>query len=198
MALKLETFESNAFENVSQAITTSSREIDKIRLKAYESGYRAGWDDATQAIQSEQDNISVELGNTLQRLSFTYYEAQSGILNAMRPVFDALVMRLLPSIAQKSLAPQIAEVAISMATDFADPPVHVFINPHVRLAVEQYLAGNADLPLILVDDPSLAPGQAYIRIDEEERRIDLDSAYNEIETVVENFFKHIEKGEVNG
>ena len=65
--------------------------LEEERLKSFDKGYRAGWDDSSAALSKEQSQISTELASNLQSLSFTYHEARNAVLGEMESLLKGLV-----------------------------------------------------------------------------------------------------------
>lgn len=189
MALRLEVFETTEREGA--AATTVVLELaalEEARLAAYDSGYRAGWDDAAAAQDQDQTRVRADLGRNLQALSFTYHEARSHVLQALRPLIEDMVGRLLPVLARDSLGAVVLEEIMPLAERLADVPVHLVLNPAVRPAVEGLISGATGLPLTIVEEDSLGEGQAYLRFGDQERHVDLDRAAQDIAAAVRSFF----------
>ena len=85
----------------------SSETNEDQQLQAFEKGYQAGWDDAVKAQADSIAKVSAEFGQNLQDMSFTYHEALSKLTLSIQPVLAEIIDKLLPSLAQKTLGPQI-------------------------------------------------------------------------------------------
>lgn len=158
---------------------TQGKESDTIRVTFYEQGYKAGWDDAVVASQEDQASIGAELAHNLQDLGFTFHEARSHIIHSLEPLLQALVEKLLPELFANTLAQRILEEVASLIDQAADTPIQVVIAPCNMPVLEPALA-NATCPLELIEEPSLSPGQVYLRSRRVEKEINLDSAISSI------------------
>ncbi|WP_103332212.1 flagellar biosynthesis protein [Pseudotabrizicola formosa] len=196
--LKLEVFESPLPRGGSQIVVMDNAAIEDARLRAYETGYSAGWEDATAASQDDQSRISSELANNLQQMGFTFQEARAHILRSVQPLLTQLCTRLLPPLAQEALAPVVLETVMPLLEDLADTPLHVTLNPASRPAVEQLLRQAAGVPLVIVEEATLGEGQVYLRLPQSEHRVDLDHAVVRITQAVHDFFEYSEKEDING
>ncbi|RGP38741.1 flagellar biosynthesis protein [Pseudotabrizicola alkalilacus] len=196
--LKLEVFEAPSQRGKGQTIVMDSAAIEETRLQAYESGYAAGWEDATAATRDDQARIGSELANNLQQMAFTFQEARSHILKSVQPVLTQLCTQLLPPLAREVLSPVVLDTIMPLIDDLADTPVHVVLNPAARPAVERFLSQAAGLPLVIVEEPTLGEGQVYLRLGEVEHRVDLDLAVAELTRAVHDFFEYSEKDGGNG
>lgn len=193
MVLRLEVFETDAAGTAPDTVVLDTSVLEEARLQAYDSGYSAGWEDATAAQSSDQSQIRADLGRNLQGLSFTYQEARSHILRALEPLFENVVEKLLPDLARETLGGIVLDRLMPLADSLADAPVTLVLNPASRAAVEPLIAEATGLPLSIEEEPSLGEGQVYLRFGTNETLIDLDRATLEIAMAVRGFFNHSRK-----
>jgi flagellar assembly protein FliH len=196
--LKLEVFELPRPDVEGQTVVLEASEIEDVRLQAYDNGYAAGWEDAAKAAAQEQDRMSSEIANNLQRLAFTFQEVRAHVLKSVQPVVTQMATQLLPQLAQEVLAPVVLDAVMPLIDELADTPIKVVLNPASRAAVERLLSQAAGLPLTIEEEPSLGEGQVYLRMGDTELRIDLDQAVREITTAVHDFFDYSEKDTRDG
>ncbi len=194
-ALNLEVFDTPQPQGETPIVVLESIAFEEAKLGAYDTGYRAGWDDAVAAQAGDQAQISAELARNLKSLGFTFADARQHVLNAMEPLLQDIVARLLPAIARASLAPTILHALRPLADRASDSPVEIVINPAARMAVDAILAGSNGPPALVLEEPSLGEGQAFLRLGQSETRIDLDGAIVEISTALTNFFQLPERTE---
>jgi flagellar assembly protein FliH len=186
MALKLEVFE---VPDVSaQKVNVSAADFEEMRLAAFEKGYTAGWDDAVAAQDADGAKLRADLARNLEDLSFTYAEARAHVLQAMEPLLRDMVAKVLPTIAQETLAPVVLETLRPLAEEMAGAAITVVVNPVNRHKVETMLSTGKTLPLTFVEEPSLGEGQVYLRMGDAESRIDLDGVIAAIGRAVAGFF----------
>lgn len=192
MALRLEVFET-AETQQRDIVVLGSLALEEAKLAAYDTGYGAGWEDASLALSEDQTRMRADLARNLQSLAFTYHEARAHVLRALEPLLRQILGRLLPVLAQQALAPMVQAHLMPLAEGLVDAPVTLVLNPAVRPAVETFLTQNAGLPILIVDEPSLGEGQAYLRLGAHETHVDLDRATAEISAAVRGFFEFPEK-----
>ncbi|MCB6177930.1 flagellar biosynthesis protein [Rhodobacter sp. Har01] len=196
---RLEVFEpTGPLKRASTMVTTEIGAIEEAKLAAYETGYKAGWDDAAAAQSEDQTRVRADLARNLQQLSFTYQEARSHILKALEPLLSEMVNRLLPETARETLAPLVLERIMPMAEDLADQPVTLVLNPAVRPAVEGLIEQATGLPLTIEEEPTLSDGQVYLRLGGTEAKVDLTRVTAEISAAVRGFFQLSEETPSNG
>lgn len=188
MALKLEVFETADRPKRADTVVLDLSALDEAKLASFDTGYRAGWDDAAAAQTDDQSKISADLGRNLQSLGFTYQEARAHVLKAVEPLLLEIVGKLLPELARSTLAPMLLETLTPLAEGLADAPITLVVNPAARPAVEALLEQVTGLPLTIVDEPTLGEGQAWLRLGATETHVDLDSATEKIAAAVRSFF----------
>lgn len=198
MPLKLEVFDDGAKPTKTQTVVLDRVTLEDEKLAAYDSGYRAGWDDAVEAQAGDQSRLRADLARNLQTLGFTYHEARSHILKALEPLVLHIVGRLLPEIARESLGPVVLETLMPLAERLGDAPVTLVINPISRAAVEQILEQATGLPLLVEEEPTLSEGQVFLKLGAAEAQIDLDRATAEVSQAVRDFFALEGKDRPNG
>lgn len=192
-ALRLEVFDAPGAGSKHATIVIDTDALEEIRMQAYEQGYTAGWDDAAAAQTDDQTRIKSDFARNLQSLGFTFQEARMHVLRAVQPLLQQIVSRLLPEMARETLASIALETLMPLADEMADAPVTVILNPASRPAVEALLEQATGLPLVVIEEPSLGEGQVYLRMGDNETRIDLDRATASIADAVRDFFDHTEK-----
>lgn len=165
----------------------SDSEIEGMKLESFESGYKAGWDDAVKAHSDDRARISSALGQHLQDLSFTYHEAYSQVMNAVTPLLNEMVQVVLPEIARASLAQHIADQLAGRAKDAGALDVMVAVSPSRIAAVRPLLEQDFGFPIELVEDDTLDEEQADIRFGETETQIDLGDLVASVKEAVDGF-----------
>lgn len=153
--------------------TIDEAELEGVRLEAFESGYRAGWDDAIKAQSDDRTRISSALAQHLQDLSFTYHEAYNNAMNAMAPLLQQVTQTLLPELARASLGQHIVEQLQALAREIGQLDVVIAVSPESEEAVARVLEQDFGFPITLDTDATLANEQADIRFGQTEKQIDL-------------------------
>jgi len=188
MVLRLEIFESEDGAATSDTVVLDTSVLEEAKLASYDSGYAAGWEDATAAQNGDQSRIRADLARNLQALSFTYQEARSHILRAIEPLIAQMTDKVLPLIAKETLGAVVLDTLLPLADNMADAPVTLVLNPVVRAAIEPLVTEVTGLPLKIEEEPSLSEGQVYLRLGPSETVVDLDRATQEIAATVRSFF----------
>jgi flagellar biosynthesis/type III secretory pathway protein FliH len=187
-ALRLEVFDTViATDGTLQAMVEVTA-VEEAKVTSFEQGYSAGWDDAVAAQQGDQTRIRADLARNLQSLAFTFQDARSHVLQAIRPLILEMTNRLLPEVAREALAPTVLDALAPLAEELADAPLTLVLNPAVRGQVEDLLMQATGLPMVINEEPSLPEGQVYIRFGTIETKVDLSQATTDIAIAVRAFF----------
>ncbi len=168
------------------------------RLEAFEEGYRAGWDDAVKAQQSDADKFSSAFAQHLSDLSFTYHEANSAMTRAMMPLLEALVATVLPKIARDHFGAHLTEQVQALAAEIGKAPVEIAVAPCRTDAVTTLFETDHGFPVTVVADETLSEDQADIRFADTERQVDLGALVDQITAAIEGFGTETERKVANG
>lgn len=187
-ALRLQVFDTAPAPDGSMQPLVEATAVAEAKVAAFEQGYSAGWDDAAAAQQSDQSRIRADLARNLQSLSFTFQDARSHVLQAIRPLILEMVNRLLPEVARETLAPTVLEAVMPLADRLADAPLTLVLNPSVRGQIEELVAQATGLPMVIDEEPTMPEGQVYIRFGTTETKVDLAQATTDIAIAVRAFF----------
>lgn len=183
---------------VQAAPQISEAELEAARLAGYETGYQAGWDDATKADDNERERIGAEFARNLQDLGFTFHEARSHVMQSLEPLLASMVNKVLPSLVSNTIGQVIVEEILPLAADAADCPIEVVTYPAGHATLEEFLSQNISVPLSIVEEDTLAEGQVYIRMGRTEKQIDLSGAVQRIGEAIAGLYEINEKAVENG
>ncbi len=183
---RLEVFELP--EVTGDQVHLSASDLEETRLAAFEKGYTAGWDDAAASQENEAARQRAELARNLQDLSFTYHEARTHILRAMEPLLRDMVTKVLPVIARQTIGEVALEALRPLAEEISASEVTVVVNAETRPTVESLLRATDTIPIRFEEEPSLGPGQVYLRMGDTESRVDLDGVIAAIGAAITAFF----------
>jgi hypothetical protein len=187
-ALRLEVFDMASAPDGSLRPLVEATVVEEAKVASFEQGYSAGWDDAVAAQQGDQGRIRADLARNLQSLSFTFQDARSHVLQAIRPLILEMINRLLPEVAREALGPTVLEAVMPMAADLADAPLTLVANPAVRGQIEDLLLQAIGLPMVIEEEPTMPDGQVYIRFGGSEAKVDLGQVTTDISIAVRAFF----------
>ena len=187
MPLALEVFLMDAKADHEQTMidqVTFEREFET----AFNDGYRTGFEEAQASMAAQAARNKTELAQQLQKLSFTYHEAQAHVLTALQPLLRHILDQVLPLIARETLGPIVMETLIPLANRLSDAPLVLRVNPASQLAVQSVIEAGTSLPLRLCADPAMSEGQVHLQLGLAEAEVNLDQTTADIAFAVRGFF----------
>ncbi|SDH84367.1 ABC transporter ATP-binding protein [Alloyangia pacifica] len=183
----LEDFAARPSGTAAPAPEFGEAEVEAGKLESFDTGYRAGWDDAIKAQAEETHRIASDFAQNLQDLSFTYNEAYRQVLDGVSPLLEGILQALLPTLLHETLGLHLHEQLAGMAQEIARREVLIAVAPESAAQVTPLLEQDFGFPLRLEEDPTLAEGQADLRFGETEKQIDLSGLLDEVTRAVEGF-----------
>lgn len=171
--VNLETFDAVDTKRADVEHRVSMEEVESARIAGYDSGYKTGWDDAMQKSRTDGERIGAEFARNLRDLSFTFHEARAHVLRSLDGLLDEISQTFLPGLMSEAIGPMIKESIETIAADAAGTPIQIRAAPEEAGRLRAFLVNETDLPMQVVDEPSLAEGQAYLKLGAEERQVDL-------------------------
>lgn len=169
-------------------LALSEVKLEEVKLEAFERGYKAGWDDAAKAQADELGKVTSDLAGNLHDLSFTYHEAHGQMLRALEPFLEQIVGSLLPSFAREALMPRIIEELKDAASDIGEIEAEIVVAPSNAEALREMIGTSVKFPVRVVEEASLAEGQAFLRFGDSEREINQDNVLEKVAEAVRAFF----------
>ena len=171
----------------------SEDEIESQKLDSFEKGYKAGWEDALKSLSEEQARISGDFARNLQDLSFTYHEAHAQVMQSMGPLLREIVDKILPVAMRETLGARIAEQLEELARKHGAQPMEIVTSPADMTAVNALLGEDFGFPVQAAVDDTLAEGQVFLRLAEEERQIDMASVLDTIRQGIDGLIDSTER-----
>lgn len=171
---------------------------EEAHLEAFETGYKAGWEDAIKAHQKDSERALAELSQRLQDMSFTYAEVQTKLLGGLAPVLSQITETLLPRVAMETFGPQISAALHELVQEAGPGAVELVICPDAAPTLRAQLKDKAPLPFTLTEDVTLSPGQAFIRSGNQERDINLDAVLKGVSDAMAAFLDQSLKEPTDG
>jgi len=168
----LETFELGAPAQTAEPMVPPE-DVETARLQGYDDGYKTGWDDAIRKTQEDGQRIGAEFARNLRDLGFTYEEARAHVLTSLEGLLRELTATFLPGLMADAIGPVVLEALGDLAGDAAGAPVLIRVAPGEGDRLRAFLTAETTLPVQVVDEPSLAEGQAWLKLGAEERQVDL-------------------------
>lgn len=161
--------------------------IEEHRLAAFERGYSAGWEDALSAQTNDHAQLSASVAQSVQDMGFTYQEAMAHLTTTLEPMFRSLTETVLPDTIEQGFAQRVVETLKDMAEGQLEQPALLVVPPGAGAALKPALDQALALPVQVVEEQSLLPGQACLRVGTDEREIDCVRLMNSISDAMSAF-----------
>ena len=158
-------------------------------LESFENGYQAGWQDAVVALEAEQRKISADFAQNLQDMTFTYQEARGKLLASLKPVLEAIMVKLIAGTLEASLRSHLVEQIHDLLGESTEHAIEFVVSPKNVEFVEALLNQQLNVPFLLKSEASLGEGQIFLKADQTERLIDLDELGKNISNSLASFFQ---------
>lgn len=153
--------------------TIGGAELETERLASFDKGYKAGWDDATLSAEREAARASEEATARLQDLGFTFHEARAHVMRAMTPLLEGIMTQMLPRLVNETLGARILEELAPLTEAAGGTPVDLLVAPGEAEHLHGLLERVTALPMTIIEDDAIEPGQLFLRLGVVEREIDL-------------------------
>ncbi len=167
--------------------------IEDAKLQSFETGYKAGWEDAIKAQETAKDRIASDFAQNLQDMSFTFHEASTKLSLAMKPFLSQIVSKILPDLTDKIIAAQAVSQMIELMEAQSETAIQIVVSPKNLDALTDLLAEKSNIPFQITAEPALGEGQVYLRANAEEREINLDAVKHGISNALDAFFQQLEQ-----
>ena len=159
------------------------------KLESFENGYQAGWQDAVEALEAEQRKISADFAQNLQDMTFTYQEARGKLLTSLKPVLEAIMLKLLPGTLSASLRAHLIEQIHDLLAESTENAIEFIVSPKNVAFLETLLKQQLAVPFLLKAEETLSEGQIFLKVDQAERYIDMDELGKNILNLLDSFFQ---------
>lgn len=172
--------------------------LEDLQLASFDSGYQAGWEDATKAEVSKADRAVIDVAQNLQDMSFSHHEAYLKLNAAMKPLFSQIVDKLLPRVSRQLVGLHIVDQLTVLMDEHAESAIEIAVAPENHDELQAVLSEMLRMPFSLVAEPSLSGGQAYLRVATTEREINLDAVLSGISEAIDAFYDQTKQEMANG
>ena len=167
-------------------------------LEGYETGYKAGWDDALQAHKDSKTHLSTSLAHNLEQIEFTLIEAQSAVLASLRPVLNEVAATLLPGLSNTALQTLISSEIETLLKYHLPNEISLVVSEQDEATVATLLNATRALSEIsLIAKDTLSDGQAFISCADAQRKVDVSQAILEIQASIQAFLQQPELEHAN-
>lgn len=181
-----------------EGAAVSDDTLEDIQLASFDAGYQAGWEDAVKANTTDVDRAAVNMAQNLQDMSFSHHEAYLKLSSAMKPLLRQILDRLLPKSARQMVGMHILEQLTDLMDGYADKAIEIVVSPNNLDDIQNLLNDMVRVPFALSADEALTNGQAFLRVGEAEREINLDAVLSGISEAVDAFYDQTKEEMTDG
>jgi len=151
-------------------------------------GHAAGRAEAEAAMLARQDLLSDQIAQSMADLMFTQAQARHHVLTGLAPLFQTLISRVLPALAQTDFAPHLAQVLTSAAGADTGGPVAAHLHPDQVAAVAEVLSILPPGQIVLHPDPAQPLGTARFGTPRGETALDARQVLADAATILSALF----------
>ena len=171
----------------------SEAELERAKVKSYDNGFQAGWDDAVATQANEHENISAEFANNLRDMNFTFHEAGVQLMRSFRPLLTEMAAQVLPTLAAETATRTILEELIPLFQAQLDTPMEIVAAPANKGTVEALLKRMDSNVAVFVEEPTFGEGQILARVGASEKEINLTAVTDKIMVALNSMYSALEE-----
>ena len=168
--------------------TLPIQEVKKQSDASFDLGYKAGWEDSAKSLAQDAQNVSEDLAKNLRSAVLNTEDLRAQMLQSLNPILFDLVATILPELAQKSLAPKLVETILPMIEGSAAKTAQIVANPADSEKIQSLVDRFVDVPVSIVSEASIGPGQLFLKVGKEEKSIDTKEVLRSLVDAVDAFF----------
>lgn len=181
--LRLESFDSDPVTQDDVLVTP--HEVEKLRTRAFEEGYGAGWADALEQMRNEDSLRCSAAEEALQAISFSYHEACASLEASFVDLAAQIICVILPDLGRAALPRHLERELRALAAKNFGQRLELFCAPGVKHVLAERAAAVAELEVALHEEPSFSEAQVMLRCDQTTRMIDLDAIVSALKAGVD-------------
>lgn len=152
-------------------------------------GHAAGLAEGQALAATEQAALSAEIAQTFADLAFSYVEARAQLMQGLKPLFGALIARVLPGLADPLLTAGVVDLLHQAAERDSSAPLELSVNPGRIDGLTGILPYAVGMPVILIADPDLGPDQAILRSRLAETALDVGAVLTGVQDAIGAIFE---------
>lgn len=183
-ALSLEDFAAPA-RAIGAGLTDADAEA--IRLDAYESGYKSGWDDANSETAASDHRIAADLERSLTDLSFTYEEARAEVLRGMSGLMTSILTSFLPRLAADAVLPRVSDEIDAMIAATGSGNCRLQAAPETCKQLDWLAEKYMETDLQIISEPAYPDGRVTLHFASETKEIDLTNLLTGMTEAIRDF-----------
>lgn len=179
------------FEDFSQGPILNKAGASSLEeLEAYETGYKAGWEDAKVAHQASKAHLSTALIKNVEQIEFSTAEIRAETLGRLHCVLVEIFEKLFPSLRQEALRGLLETELNQLLQQHAPSDIELSVSQDDQSVVSALVEETSELKSIqVVARKEMSSGQAFVCFGSEKSKIDVQQAVSHISDTVAQFLK---------
>ena len=156
-------------------------------------GHGVGLAEGRALALAEQAALSAEIAQSFADMAFGYVEARAHVLQGLKPLFGALISRVLPQLTEVAMASHLTSLLHDTATLDSALPMELSVHPGRIDALTALLPYAVGLPIMLVADPGIGVDQAVLLSGRAETSLDIGALITGVQVAFEAIFETTEE-----
>ncbi len=156
-------------------------------------GHAAGLVDGQALAANAHNALSAEIAQTLADMGFGYAEARAQLLHGLKPLFGAVIRRILPGLADPAYAAQVVTLLYQAAEQDLGSPLELMVNPVHVAALAELLPFAVGMPVMMIGDPAVGRDQAILRSGQAETLLDVGAVLSGAQAALGAIFETVEE-----
>ena len=156
-------------------------------------GHSAGLAEGLAKAEKLQTALSTEIAQCFLDMSFGYSEARAQLLQGLKPLFSALIKRVLPGLAETALAAHVITLLQDAADQDSASPLELAVNPARFEGFTTLLPFAVGMPVVLISDPQVEMNQAVLRAMRSATLLDVGAILSGVQSALGAIFETIDE-----
>ena len=167
--------------------TRFEEDLEDQKLKSFEQGYGAGWEDAVKAQTATGRHVAEAMVDAINQSQMTRDDAIKSLSELIESLFCQVVEKTLPKAAHAAFCEKILDLVNETVGRFGQAPISVRACSSQVGALKELVADCLPPGSTVTAEHDLAEDQVRIAVQTEEISADLPRLFNELETVTQAF-----------
>ena len=159
----------------------------------WQDGYAIGLSEEQALAVAAQEALTADIAQSFADMAFGYAEARAHVLHGLKPLFGALINRVLPQMTEVAIASHLTGLLNDAAAQDSALPVELSVHPKRIEALTALLPYAVGLPVMLVADPAIGLDQAVLRSGRAETALDIGAIIAGAQTALGAIFESIDE-----
>lgn len=159
----------------------------------WQEGHATGLSEGQALAMAAQGALTADIAQSFADMAFGYAEARAHVLLGLKPLFGALINRVLPQMTEVAVASHLIGLLNEAAAKDSALPVELSVHPMRIEALTALLPYAVGLPVMLVADPAIGVDQAVLRSGRAETALDIGAIIAGAQTVLGAIFESIDE-----